>query len=93
MIDLLEERESVLRAQIASIENRLATVSATLAEDGPTVTGSRGQTRAHGLLPIETALQKERARTYQKLASVVQELEGRRAVERANAAFLNALGR
>lgn len=52
----------VLRAQ-----DRLAIVAARLSQDGPVVTGSRGQVRPHPLLVIESRLRQEIASGFDRL--------------------------
>ncbi len=46
-------------ANVLRAEDRLATVRAVLDAEGPTVTGSRGQTRPHPLLVSESVLRRE----------------------------------
>jgi hypothetical protein len=54
--------EDVLRAR-----DRLEEIQMKLAEDGPTVTGSRGQTRPHPLLATERALRRDVAVGFARL--------------------------
>ena len=61
------EADLILLANVLRAEDRLATVRAVLNSEGPTVTGSRGQTRPHPLLVSESVLRREIATGFDAL--------------------------
>jgi hypothetical protein len=63
----LADVDALLLEDVLRTRDRLAQVREKLAEDGPTVTGSRGQTRPHPLLDTERALQRDIAVGLQRL--------------------------
>ena len=56
-----------LLADLLRARDRLAQVQAVLAADGPTVSGSMGQVRAHPLLVAESTLRREVAQGWDRL--------------------------
>jgi hypothetical protein len=57
----LADVDGLLLEEVLRTRDRLDQVREKLAADGPTVTGSRGQTRPHPLLDMERALQRDMA--------------------------------
>lgn len=53
------EADLLALANVLRAEDRLAVVKVVLDAEGPTVTGSRGQTRPHPLLVSEAVLRRE----------------------------------
>jgi hypothetical protein len=66
----LADVDALLLEDVLRTRDRLAQGREKLAEDGPTVTGSRGQTRPHPLLDTERALQRDIAVGLQRLGLV-----------------------
>ncbi len=61
------EVDLALLADLLRARDRLAQVRAVLALDGPTVAGSKGQTRAHPLIVTESVLRREIAAGFDAL--------------------------
>jgi AmiR/NasT family two-component response regulator len=85
MIDLLLEREALLREQIDAAAVRLADIAKRIAADGYTVEGSEKQPVPNRMLRVEVEVQRGQQALYRELQAVTSELETERLLERANA--------
>lgn len=61
------ESDLLLLADALRMRARLAQVRAQLADDGPTVTGSKGQPRPHPLLAVEAGLARDLRASFAQL--------------------------
>jgi hypothetical protein len=86
----LQQREALLREQLAITNQRLSEITEIISEQGLTVDGSRpGTIRPHPLFKAESDLRRERTKALDELEETLRRLEAEKLVAEANALWKN----